>query len=77
MARGTFVEGVNPSVALVARGEPPAATTAQNQALEQCPTFASDVGQQQLDFVALVLGQNLLVIQILLPTNIARMMILN
>src|SRR5438132_9154493 len=77
MASGTFVGGINSSVALVARRKPAATTTAQHQALEQRPTFASDVSQQLFGFVGLVLPQNLLVLKILLPTDVSAMMVLD
>jgi len=45
--------------------------------VSQRPAFASDVRQQLLGFVALVLQQNLLVLQILLPTDVSAMMVLD
>src|SRR5271166_5042334 len=77
MASGTFVDRINPSVALVARRKPAATTTAQQQALEQGPTFASDIRQELFGFVSLVVQQNLLVLQILLPTDVRVMMLLD
>src|ERR1700693_1652768 len=77
MASGRVVDRIHPSVALVARRKPAATTTAQQQALEQGPTFASDIRQELFGLVGLVLQQNLLVLQILRPTNVRLMMLLD
>ena len=77
LAAGAFVNRVDAAIAGIARRQASATMPAQEHPLQQGPTFPRGPAGTLLGLIGLVLCEHLLVFQILIPADIAGMMLLD
>src|SRR5206468_5481484 len=77
LATGAFVNGINPSMAGVARRQSASAMPTQKQPLQKSTALACSATGTLFRLIGLVLFEHLLVFQVIVPTDVTGMMFLD